>query len=137
MGQPPANLDLKAVLKLDDGATVTSAIPADGRLKMEIPADQITTSWIQGTIKITGNQSDAWSTYDVRHFAYPVARQTSVLLVDGAPGTTRFEDSTYYLKHALALSAHNGGAPRYKVNTSKLYLPDDLSAYQIALLDRG
>ncbi len=70
-----------------------AAIPAEGMLA-------------RGAAELLPPKGDAIAADDVRPFAFPIARQLAVLLVDGDPGETVFGNETYFLEKAL------GAVPR-------------------------
>jgi Aerotolerance regulator N-terminal len=58
---------------------------------------------------------DAFPLDDVRHFAFPLYRTIPVLLVDGCPGRSPYQDETYYLETALKVAQHEKAVSMFKV----------------------
>lgn len=62
---------------------------------------------------------DAFPLDDIRHAAFYLREAVRVLLVDGAPGRTPFQDETYYLETALKTVPYEGAAPEFQAERRK------------------
>jgi len=66
----------------------------------------------RGVARIESGDAYAWD--NERHFAFAVREPHQVLLVNGAPGRTRYGDETYFLGKALNVPVREGGQSPFK-----------------------
>jgi hypothetical protein len=86
------------------------------RMETAIPDEGLL---MRGTVLIEPASGDAIEADNARPFAFVVARQRKVLLIDGDPGETVFGDETYYLGKALSTTWRADEVPIYRVETRR------------------
>ena len=99
--------------------TVTLQLTGGETLRQTVPweREQVEFRWqlgkerlLRGEVRVAGD--DAWPEDDVRSFAFAVRAPYRVVLVDGEPGATPYENETYFLDMALAAAADRlAGSP--------------------------
>jgi len=61
----------------------------------------------RGVVRV--HTDDAYQRDNERHFSFRVQRPARILLVNGDPGRTAYDDETYYLEAALRVASRDGG----------------------------
>ena len=101
--------DLTATLRLEGGATLRETVAPD--------TERVQFRWqlgrerpVRGEVRI--DSDDAWPEDNSRPFAFAVRAPWRTVLVDGEPGSTPFDNETYFLDMALAAAADRlAGSP--------------------------
>ncbi|MBN1518265.1 BatA domain-containing protein [Candidatus Sumerlaeota bacterium] len=75
---------------------------------------------------------DAWAADNERHFVFNVREPLPVLLVNGSPGSTMFQDETYYIEMALKISKRRDGQSELKCEVRREI--EDLTPYRVVAL---
>jgi hypothetical protein len=115
-GQVPRQ-PVRVLLKHDGSAPpLEQSLPAGQmrarfRWKASIPAEGLLA---RGTAELQPPEGDALAADDLRPFAFAIARQRAVLLVDGDPGETVFGNETYFLDKALVAVLRPGEVPFFR-----------------------
>jgi hypothetical protein len=81
----------------------------------------------QGFVRI--NSHDAYPMDDQRHFAFDIQPPVTLLLVNGEPGLSSFEDETYFLNAVLKTTLRDSGAAHFKPVVVQQF--EDLSLFDV------
>ncbi len=108
-----------------EGETLAAeTAPHDGLVRL--PWHPSRPGLFRGTARL--DSSDAWPRDDERPFAFVLAPVLPILLVDGEPGDSPYQEETYYLQTALAVSESDDHRSQFRVeHRTRLGDPTDFS----------
>lgn len=109
-GQAP-DVELAIVLVLDGGEPQQMTVPLRPGV-VEFGWTPREPGVYRGTVRI--QTDDAYQIDNERHFAFQVSRPTGLVLLNGSPGQTPYDDETYYLEAALRVAPREGGQSPFR-----------------------
>ncbi|MBT7163338.1 MAG: hypothetical protein HN904_11200 [Victivallales bacterium] len=100
---------MTVTLQIEGGATFRETVPP-GRERVEFRWQLGKERLVRGEVRV--DSDDAWPEDDARPFAFSVRAPCRTVLLDGEPGSTPFENETYFLDMALAAATDElAGSP--------------------------
>ena len=121
--------EIDVTVRVDGHGAVAATVAAAGgvvRLPWKAPGPGL----VRGTAQ--ADTGDAYPLDARRPFAFFLREPVRVVLVDGAPGTTPYQNETYFLEAALAVAPREAGASEFAVERREQ--PGDLAGVDLVCL---